>query len=73
MVRRQFYLPSSPAGRGAVWQWAGDTPGEWHSYDMDVQCLIEAVWSLVSSPGGGRSPAGEGSERQRRDDLNCPL
>ncbi|XP_043241701.1 probable E3 ubiquitin-protein ligase DTX2 [Amphibalanus amphitrite] len=46
VVRRQFYLPSSPAGRGAVWQWSGDTPGEWHSYDMDVQCLVEAVWSL---------------------------
>ncbi|XP_008546966.1 protein deltex [Microplitis demolitor] len=44
-VRRQFYLPSSPAGKGAKWEWAGDTD-DWHTYDMDVQCLIEEAWAI---------------------------
>lgn len=44
-VRRNFYPQSSPAGQGAVWQWAGDAPGDWHVYDMCVQCIIEESWT----------------------------
>ncbi|EEB13307.1 deltex, putative [Pediculus humanus corporis] len=44
-VRRNFYQPSSPAGKGSKWEWEGDSLGEWHTYDMDVQCLIEAAWA----------------------------
>ncbi|XP_058802772.1 protein deltex isoform X2 [Phymastichus coffea] len=43
-VRRMFYLPGSPAGKGAKWEWAGDTD-DWHTYDMEVQCLIEEAWA----------------------------
>lgn len=43
-VRRNFYPQSSPAGQGAVWQWSGDKPGDWHMYDMCVQCVIEESW-----------------------------
>ncbi|CAK9829730.1 Protein deltex [Anthophora retusa] len=43
-VRRKFYLPNSPAGKGAKWEWAGDTD-DWHTYDMEVQCLIEEAWA----------------------------
>lgn len=45
-VRRKFYLPGSPAGKGAKWEWAGDTE-DWHTYDMEVQCLIEEAWAMV--------------------------
>ncbi|XP_042881862.1 probable E3 ubiquitin-protein ligase DTX2 isoform X2 [Penaeus japonicus] len=44
-VRRHFYPQSSPAGQGAVWQWSGDKPGDWHMYDMCVQCIIEESWA----------------------------
>ncbi|XP_069670594.1 protein deltex [Periplaneta americana] len=44
-VRRKCYLPDSPAGKGAKWEWAGDGPGEWHTYDMEIQCLIEEAWA----------------------------
>ncbi|XP_068238085.1 E3 ubiquitin-protein ligase DTX4 [Palaemon carinicauda] len=44
-VRRNFYPQSSPAGQGAVWQWAGDNTGDWHVYDMCVQCIIESEWA----------------------------
>ncbi|XP_042240567.1 probable E3 ubiquitin-protein ligase DTX2 isoform X2 [Homarus americanus] len=44
-VRRNFYPQSSPAGQGAVWQWAGDACGDWHVYDMCVQCIIEESWA----------------------------
>lgn len=44
-VRRKFYRPDSPAGKGSKWEWAGDTPGEWHTYDMEIQCLIEEAWA----------------------------
>ncbi|XP_046429356.1 protein deltex isoform X1 [Neodiprion virginianus] len=43
-VRRKFYLPGSPAGKGAKWEWVGDTD-DWHTYDMEVQCLIEEAWA----------------------------
>lgn len=45
-VRRKFYVPNSPAGKGAKWEWAGDTD-DWHTYDMEVQCLIEEAWARV--------------------------
>ncbi|XP_063983649.1 protein deltex [Diachasmimorpha longicaudata] len=44
-VRRKFYLPGSPAGKGAKWEWGGDTD-DWHTYDMEVQCLIEEAWAM---------------------------
>ncbi|XP_039292556.1 protein deltex [Nilaparvata lugens] len=44
-VRRMLYPPDSPAGKGAKWEWAGDSSGEWHTYDMDVQYVIEAAWA----------------------------
>jgi len=44
-VRRQFYNPSSPAGKGVRWEYAGNTNSEWHQYDMEIQCLIEDGWS----------------------------
>lgn len=46
-VRRQFYKPTSPAGKGTKWEWANGTVSEWHSYNMDVQCLIEEAWAKV--------------------------
>lgn len=44
-VRRQFYNPSSPAGKGIRWEYAGNSNSEWHQYDMEIQCLIEEAWS----------------------------
>ncbi|XP_059618752.1 protein deltex [Phlebotomus argentipes] len=44
-VRRKFYKPSSPAGQGTKWEWAGTTSSEWHSYNMEVQCVIEEAWA----------------------------
>ncbi|XP_040575016.1 protein deltex [Lepeophtheirus salmonis] len=43
-VRREFYPEASPAGKGAKWEWAGDTKDEWHIYDMEVQVIIEESW-----------------------------
>jgi hypothetical protein len=44
-VRREFYPSSSPAGKGAKWEWGGDTTAEWHIYDMEVQAVIEVAWT----------------------------
>lgn len=47
-VRRNFYYPNSPAGKGATWEWEGDGSDgtrEWHTYDMEVQCLVETAWA----------------------------
>lgn len=49
-VRRMFYTPSSPAGKGTKWEWAGGSSsasGEWYPYNMHVQCLVEDSWSKV--------------------------
>lgn len=46
-VRRMFYTPSSPAGKGTKWEWAGSVSGDWHPYNMEVQCIIEDAWSKV--------------------------
>lgn len=47
-VRRMFYTPTSPAGKGTKWEWAGTATGDWHPYNMHVQCIIEDAWSKVS-------------------------
>lgn len=44
-VRRKFYKPSSPAGKGTRWEWANGNRSEWHPYNIDVQCLIEESWA----------------------------
>ena len=44
-VRREFYPHTSPAGKGAKWEWSGETKGDWHIYDMEVQVVIEDSWS----------------------------
>lgn len=46
-VRRSYFSPNSPAGKGAKWEWAGDS-GDWYTYDMEVQCFIEGAWAKVS-------------------------
>ena len=67
-VRREFYPGSSPAGKGAKWEWGGDTTAEWHIYDMDVQvrqstcsrrarcgsvgCVNQSLQCSPSSPAG---------------------
>ena len=44
-VRREFYPSTCPAGKGAKWEWGGDTTTDWHIYDMEVQVVIEEAWS----------------------------
>lgn len=48
-VRRQFYKPTSPAGRGIKWEWSGgggaSSSSDWHCYNMEVQCVVEEAWS----------------------------
>lgn len=45
-VRRKFYKPTSPAGKGIKWEWQGSNGSdEWIAYDMEVQCVIEESWS----------------------------
>jgi deltex len=43
-VRRMFYKPTSPAGKGTKWEWCGVSGTDWHSYNMEVQCVIEEAW-----------------------------
>jgi len=46
-VRREYYPHTSPAGKGAKWEWAGDGQDpEWHIYDMEVQTVIEDAWTV---------------------------
>ena len=46
-MRREYYPHTSPAGKGAKWEWAGDgADPEWHIYDMEVQTVIEEAWTL---------------------------
>ncbi|KAH8308560.1 hypothetical protein KR018_005868, partial [Drosophila ironensis] len=48
-VRRMFYAPSSPAGKGTKWEWSGggsaDSNADWRPYNMHVQCIIEDAWA----------------------------
>lgn len=43
-VRRKYYTPASPAGKGCKWEWAGQN-SEWHTYNMEVQCIVEEAWA----------------------------
>ncbi|VVC38283.1 Zinc finger, RING-type,Zinc finger, RING/FYVE/PHD-type,WWE domain, subgroup,WWE domain [Cinara cedri] len=45
-VRRSYYPANALPGKGARWEWAGDVPGEWHTYDMESQCFLETAWAL---------------------------
>ena len=44
-MRREFYPHTSPAGRGFKWEWSGEEPGDWHTYDMEVQVVLEDAWT----------------------------
>lgn len=44
-VRRMYYKPTSPAGKGTKWEWAGANGNDWHPYNMHVQCIIEESWA----------------------------
>jgi deltex len=44
-VRRQFYSPQSPLGKGIKWEHSGNLKNQWILYDIEVQCLIEDAWS----------------------------
>lgn len=46
-VRRMFYLPNTPAGKGTKWEWTGAKIGDWHPYNMHLQCVIEDAWIKV--------------------------
>lgn len=46
-VRRMYYLPNTPAGKGTKWEWAGSSLDEWHPYSMSIQCIIENFWIKV--------------------------
>ncbi|XP_036369369.1 E3 ubiquitin-protein ligase DTX4 [Octopus sinensis] len=43
-IRRQLYPRDNPAGKGIVWQWEADQPGNWQMFDMITLCLIESSW-----------------------------
>lgn len=54
-VRREYYAHTSPAAKGAKWEWAShaltgsngsNSSNEWHIYDMEVQTVIEEAWAL---------------------------
>ncbi|XP_055912639.1 protein deltex isoform X2 [Eupeodes corollae] len=44
-VRRMYYKPTSPAGKGTKWEWVGASGNDWHPYNMHVQCIIEESWA----------------------------
>lgn len=44
-VRRQFYSPQSPLGKGIKWEHSGNLKNQWILFDIEVQCLIEDAWS----------------------------
>lgn len=44
-VRRIYYKPTSPAGKGTKWEWACANGTDWNSYNMEVQCVIEEAWA----------------------------
>lgn len=45
-VRREYYAHTSPAAKGAKWEWASSAHADWHIYDMEVQTVIEESWAL---------------------------
>lgn len=42
-----MYKPSTTAGKGIKWEWLSVTTCEWNMYNMDVQNIIEDIWSKV--------------------------
>ena len=44
-MRREFYPHTSPAGKGVKWEWSGEEQGDWHTYDMEVQVVLEDAWT----------------------------
>ena len=55
-VRREYYAYTSPAAKGAKWEWGSSealtgsngsntSESEWHIYDMEVQTVIEEAWA----------------------------
>ncbi len=40
-VRRTIYPPGSAPAAGVLWQWSGDAPNQWNSYDLEVANLLE--------------------------------
>ena len=40
-VRRLEFPPDSPLAAGVMWQWEGDSAGEWHPYGTEVASLLE--------------------------------
>ncbi|XP_077995297.1 E3 ubiquitin-protein ligase DTX4-like [Glandiceps talaboti] len=43
-VRRKKYAQNSAPAKGVVWQWLGDIPGSWNTYDLEIGCLLEAAY-----------------------------
>jgi len=48
-VRRQEYPPDSAPAVGVTWQWAGDTAGQFHSYNTEVSSLLEKAHRCSAS------------------------
>ena len=55
-VRREYYAYTSPAAKGAKWEWgtsealtgsngSNASDSDWHIYDMEVQTVIEEAWA----------------------------
>ncbi|XP_031625585.1 protein deltex, partial [Contarinia nasturtii] len=45
-VRRKMYKPTkTTAGKGIKWEWLSLTTSEWNLYNMDVQNILEDVWT----------------------------
>ena len=47
-VRRRYYPITSPAGKGAKWEYVSSDGVEWYPFDTDTQCLIEEAWAKVT-------------------------
>uniref|UniRef100_A0ABM0MAZ1 E3 ubiquitin-protein ligase n=1 Tax=Saccoglossus kowalevskii TaxID=10224 RepID=A0ABM0MAZ1_SACKO len=43
-VRRQIYPAESAPAKGVLWQWIGDVPGSWNTYDLDICCILETAF-----------------------------
>ncbi|XP_046336568.1 E3 ubiquitin-protein ligase DTX1-like [Haliotis rufescens] len=44
-VRRKIYPQVSHSANQIAWQWSGDTPGSWNTYDFDVAGVVEDYYS----------------------------
>ncbi|KAL5016672.1 hypothetical protein ScPMuIL_006261 [Solemya velum] len=45
-IRRMVFPMSCPVAKGVVWQWEGDSMGDWHSYSIDVAAVLEEAYSI---------------------------